>query len=982
MNFNCKFKFANCLNYIALLCFFVVLFFPGFSNAQDQAANWYFGFNAGVNFNDGGVNSLTDGALSTNEGCSVISNEKGELLFYTNGVNVWDRNHNIMPNGNGLNGHPSSTQSAVIVPKPNSDTIYYIFTIIDFFKAEGLQYSEVDMSLNGGNGAVTSQKNVFLVAPGTEKISAVQHSNGVDYWVTAHLWDSSSFATFKITATGVEATPVISDVGSYHGGAGFNVIGCMKFSPNGKKLAVAKWSTNSFVELFDFNKETGVVSNPVLIDNFFGADYLDGAYGLEFSTNSQYLYVSDLNQQYYTSELHQLDLSVFTPSAIKASNVVLAKERRLIAGLQLGPDGKIYVSNTFSSYLSVIEAPNNKGLSSDYQYRTINLSGRSAIFGLPSFIQSFFVGKIEVENTCFNDAVAFDLITSESIDSVLWEFGDGTTSTLIKPEHTYAAVGDYLVKAIFKSGSCTYNVAKNFTIYAMPIANAVTDYVFCEDIGNDGFETFDLSSKTADIMGAQSTTLFEVSYFESFEDATDGVNTLNSMYTNTSNAQDIYYKISNTLSSDCYDISSFKLIIETETAGTPIDLVLCDDVSNDGVETLSLSQFDDEVLDGASPTDYDVKYYESQAEADTGGPGLNTSIFTTFSSNQELFARLENKATDCFSTSSFNVIINDTPTAYVAEDLFICDDGSNGGKAFFNLGDQTATILNGQAGNVTYHKSQAEAETKSNILPENYENQSATEEIFARVELSSNTECYALTSFFIRVSSQPIIDIDEVWYLCPGESVQVYVSSMHDEYLWNTGETSSGIMVDQAGDYTITVFNIGNSRCSITKTVRVVDASLPLAVHIEINDWTTNSNSVIITTEGAGAFKYSIDGNIYTSSNIFDNLDAGDYTVYVTSESDCMVYSEDIYLLNYPKYFTPNNDGYHDYWKIEFAETEPDLEVHIFDRYGKLIIQLNPHSKGWDGTFNGRMLATSDYWFVVNRPSKNRQYHGHFTLKR
>ena len=95
-----------------------------------------------------------------------------------------------------------------------------------------------------------------------------------------------------------------------------------------------------------------------------------------------------------------------------------------------------------------------------------------------------------------------------------------------------------------------------------------------------------------------------------------------------------------------------------------------------------------------------------------------------------------------------------------------------------------------------------------------------------------------------------------------------------------------------------------------------------------------------------------------------------------------MVYSEDIYLLNYPKYFTPNNDGYHDYWKIEFAETEPDLEVHIFDRYGKLIIQLNPYSKGWDGTFNGRMLTTSDYWFVVNRPSKNRQYRGHFTLKR
>ena len=156
------------------------------TQAQNEAAIWYFGFNAGLDFNSGAPVALTNGMLSTNEGCSTISNSNGQLLFYTDGIRVWDKSHNVMPNGTGLFGNPSSTQSGIIVPKPNNPNLYYIFTIDDEAGPNGLRYSEVDLTLNGGNGDVNANKNILLTTPTAEKISAIEHANGNDIWVITH----------------------------------------------------------------------------------------------------------------------------------------------------------------------------------------------------------------------------------------------------------------------------------------------------------------------------------------------------------------------------------------------------------------------------------------------------------------------------------------------------------------------------------------------------------------------------------------------------------------------------------------------------------------------------------------------------------------------------------------------------------------------------------------------------------------------------
>tara|TARA_R110002049_G_scaffold307668_2_gene508839 strand:- start:4425 stop:5441 length:1017 start_codon:yes stop_codon:yes gene_type:complete len=327
----------------AIFCCFL-FFITSFCYGQKEAAFWYFGNNVGLDFNSCAPKPVLNGQLKTNEGCATISNNQGKLLFYTDGITVWDKNHDVMPNGQGLLGHMSSTQSAIIIPKPNSTTTYYIFTVTNAGGTDGLQYSEVDLNLN--NGDITSNKNILLATPCAEKITAIQHANGIDFWVVTHSWNSSEFLTFKITETGVSSTPIKTEIGSFHGGDGFDSVGYMKISPNGRKLAIAKWHINSFVEIFDFDIRTGVVSNAIKLDEIFDKNPNSGAYGLEFSPNSNLLYVSELDFNNFSSQLHQLDLSIYSKTNIINSDTIIYSGNNFLSAIQLALDRNIYIYQT------------------------------------------------------------------------------------------------------------------------------------------------------------------------------------------------------------------------------------------------------------------------------------------------------------------------------------------------------------------------------------------------------------------------------------------------------------------------------------------------------------------------------------------------------------------------------------------------------------------------------------------------------------
>ncbi|MFT5752446.1 MAG: hypothetical protein ACI86L_001959, partial [Dokdonia sp.] len=260
----------------------LLLLFSLSTYGQRQASNWYFGNNAGINFNNGVPSPLLDGQIDTVEGCTSISDkETGQLLFYTEGVTVWNRNHEIMPNGEGLKGSFSSTQSALVIPLPGSTTLYYIFTsdVVRQYQisgsGNGFNYSIVDLSRNGGLGDVI-EKNIELLPNSSEKLTSVNAANGDDFWVLTHF--GNSFYAYKVTSSGVGPV-VVSTIGPSIDDFN-NIRGGIKASPDGSKLAVAHlFFTPVFDGLayvYDFDSETGIISNQLLLGDdlvYYGTEF-------------------------------------------------------------------------------------------------------------------------------------------------------------------------------------------------------------------------------------------------------------------------------------------------------------------------------------------------------------------------------------------------------------------------------------------------------------------------------------------------------------------------------------------------------------------------------------------------------------------------------------------------------------------------------------------------------------------------------------
>jgi hypothetical protein len=283
--------------YIYLLLIAII---PSVVNAQKQGNIWYFGNHAGLDFNGSIPVALTNGQTyspdgSPIEGCAVISDSTGSLLFYTNGNKVWNQNQQVMPHGDSLDSDFSSTQAALIIPQPGSSRYFYVFTVDDFYEDHlkyGFRYSMVDITLDNCLGdVITNQKNILLLDTVCEKLTGVRHTNGTDYWIIVHKYFSNTFYSYHLSSAGIVDT-VVSQIGSVHpanmvglGGA----IGQLKASPNGNMLAIVNGNSNhSIAEYFNFDKNTGIVSNLVNIQT----DTLYNYYGVSFSPDNSKLYIS------------------------------------------------------------------------------------------------------------------------------------------------------------------------------------------------------------------------------------------------------------------------------------------------------------------------------------------------------------------------------------------------------------------------------------------------------------------------------------------------------------------------------------------------------------------------------------------------------------------------------------------------------------------------------------------------------------------
>ncbi|HYG15237.1 MAG TPA: hypothetical protein VEC12_05740, partial [Bacteroidia bacterium] len=347
------------------------------SSGTAQRANmWYFGNFAGIDFN-GPQPVPVKGSLNTNEGCAVVCDETGNLLLYTDGKWIYDATHTAINSATVLKGHPSSTQSAIVVPRPGHPTRFFIFTVDQRYSGciNGINYSEVDAA----NGAVTllsANNNLLACSLSTEKITAVAHANGTDYWVTTFM-GNGEFASWLVKSTGVYPLPVISTVKAQPCITNNDDrVGYMKISPSGKYLVLGRRASSSVNEAFLFDNSTGMVTQNL------GIYHTGTVYGVEFSSDEKYFYTTENFRRVvqYDWAFNKIVIHDAAPNRVGA--------------LQMGPDGNIYVANGYENqnedYIDQITDVNTWGATYKNNFIAL-LPGSHSRLGLPVVVSSLLI---------------------------------------------------------------------------------------------------------------------------------------------------------------------------------------------------------------------------------------------------------------------------------------------------------------------------------------------------------------------------------------------------------------------------------------------------------------------------------------------------------------------------------------------------------------------------------------------------------------
>ncbi|MCH8902447.1 MAG: gliding motility-associated C-terminal domain-containing protein [Bacteroidetes bacterium] len=922
---------------ICLSIFTESLIFSTALFAQKENNIWYFGDEAGLDFNNNPPTALTNSSMFTQEGCASIADKNGNLLFYTDGSTVWNRNHVPMPNGTGLLGDYTATQSAIIVPKPLSSRYLYVFTV-PRFDTGAIRYSLVDMTLDSCLGdVVAGQKNIFLVDSVTEKQTSVHHANGEHVWVITHLSSSDAFCAFLVTDTGVVKTPIFSNIGTYHVSASF--AGHLKVSPNGKKLANGtNWNVR---ELFDFDNSTGIVSN------FINLDSTAATYGVAFSPDNSKLYMTR-----WSSGFDQYDLLAGSPAAIIASKTSIFTSGTALYSLQLAANGKIYASRYLQTSLGVINDPNLLGAACNYVDLSQSLGAKQCRVGLPSFVQSYLdttllLKKARISNNtpCFGDTTEFFFITSDSPDSLIWNFGDTAagplnTSNLPDPVHLYTSIGTYNVTVIIYNGCLTDTFIKSIII----------DTTITVDLGNDttmcGGNLFYIDAGNP---GA--------SYLWSTGDTTQSVGVT---VTGT-------YSVTVTVGS-CIDSDT---IIVTFTPAPIVNL------GND--TTLCLG---DSIM------------------LDAGNPG-SSFIWSTGDTTQTIIVGSSNSYTvevtnnNCTDRDTVTVTVLPQLVVDLGNDTTLCIGFSavlNAGNAsaifLWSTGDTTQTIIVSSSGvytvKVTIGSCSASDTIQVTFVPPpvidlgndsticfgadvlldsgipsaNYiwSTSESTQTIIVSttgvywVSVSDGI-CTVSDTITITVVQNALVDLGNDTSFCEGNSITLDAGNTGDTYAWSTGDTTQTITLTKTvtGTYSVTV---SNGNCIDVDTIIVSMGPLP---DVDLGPDRSICDDILILDAGNSGSSYLWSTGDTTESITIITSDT--YFLQVTDLNGCTgVDTIKVELTCFcdssifiPNAFTPNGDNLNDVLYV----MGPDVELirfMIYNRWGEKVFETNNVNQGWDGT--------------------------------
>lgn len=746
------------------------------SKSYGQYENiWVFSNGVGLNFNNGSPTNFTS-TIDAWESSASVCDKNGQLLFYTDGYNFWNRNGTYMPNGQEILGGPpvfninpisSTSQGSLIVPMPEAPNRYYVFSLTAFEisnNAHKLYYSIVNMDLDGGLGDIEPGAKGILIDSGmTELMTAVQ-GDRCNIWLLTVGHFENKIKALSITASGIDPTPVLSDLMQVNFGA---FQGIMSVSPNRRRIAINRFGLG----LYDFDPATGIATGKVPLTTMLTPQ--TGRGGVAFSSNSSKVYAAVRESGDYV--FYQFDLSSNDSATIANSKFLLGNQSMM--AVKLAPNNKIYTSDYSSDDLGVINRPNLAGAACQFQPQVAigPLSINMKTAGFPNAIayieRDTSLTSQDISAGCFADInpPVLQANTTTGWDYI-WNDGSGETQL------TATVPGVYWVR--YRTPPCVFHTDTFHVAFPFGVLPKIQVRAGCKNDANGSAYAYTYTGDT-------------VSYH----------------YTWTNTANDTL-SITDTLS----DVAAGNYFLHVHTAhcDTLLPINIPEEDHDVSFEADTLICKDDVLLFSNTSDNHFTTFNWDFGDNNTS---VDQSPSHTYTLPGNYLVRLIGIGNICTDTAYRNITVDEpvSQIPFTKDKNEICT-----GQAivFSPSADSTITGLLWDFGDESGMESDLETIQHAYDRPGN---------IFIKLTTRFRACPEVIFLDSIQVHPMPLVDLGPDTVLClHGEPIKLYNHNEYkpgDRFTWSTGDTTLQIEARHHGLFTLTVTSIHG--CTTSENVTV-----------------------------------------------------------------------------------------------------------------------------------------------------------------